>query len=136
MIPIQVLVVGYDGAWRCPYHPRNSIVSDMSTGLYICRFEPAVTSVEDNQNIPSEFLLAQNYPNPFNPSTRIKFSVAENVFVNLEVYNMLGEKVAQLINEIKPAGEYEIDFDATGFQSGIYLARLTSGKRSSIIKMS
>jgi hypothetical protein len=62
--------------------------------------------------------------------------VAENVFVNLEVYNMLGEKVAQLINEIKPAGEYEIDFDATGFQSGIYLARLTSGNRSSIIKMS
>ena len=49
---------------------------------------------------------------------------------------MLGEKVAQLLNEIKPSGEYEIDFDATGFNSGIYLARLTAGNRSSIIKMS
>ena len=128
----------YDGAWGVdPYLPSgNSIVSDMSTGLYICRFEPPVTSVEENQNIPLEFLLAQNYPNPFNPSTRIKFSLPENDFVNLEVYNMLGEKVAQLVNEIKPAGEYEIDFVAAGFNSGIYLARLTAGNRSSIIKMS
>ncbi|HEY6625864.1 MAG TPA: choice-of-anchor B family protein [Ignavibacteriaceae bacterium] len=128
----------YDGAWGVdPYLPSgNSIVSDMSTGLYICRFEPPVTSVEDNQNGPLEFSIAQNFPNPFNPSTRIKFSVNKTDFVKLEVYNLLGEKVAQLVNEIKPAGEYEIDFNATGFQSGIYLARLTSGNRSNAIKMS
>jgi choice-of-anchor B domain-containing protein len=80
--------------------------------------------------------LKQNYPNPFNPSTKIKFSVPENEFVNLSVYNLLGEKVAELVNETKAAGEYEVDFNAANLPSGIYVAKISSGEYNQSIKMS
>jgi choice-of-anchor B domain-containing protein len=128
----------YNGAWGVdPYLPSgNTIVSDMATGLYICKFNPPVTSIEDNKNIPEEFFLEQNFPNPFNPSTRIKFSLAENNFVNLTVYDMLGNEVAILVNETKSAGTYEVSFEASNLPSGIYFARLKAENQSSIIKMS
>ncbi len=84
---------------------------------------------------PSEFVLNQNYPNPFNPSTKIKYSLAENGFVNLSVYNMLGEKVAVLVNENMNSGEHVLNFDASSLPSGIYLAKLTSGSQVKTIKM-
>ena len=86
--------------------------------------------------IPAKFVLKQNYPNPFNPSTQIRYSIANSEFVNLTVYNSLGEKVAGLVNESKPAGEYTVTFDAGNFSSGIYIARITAGSFIQIIKMS
>jgi hypothetical protein len=128
----------YDGAWGVdPYLPSgNSIVSDMSTGLYICKFEPPVTSVEDNQNTPSDFSLSQNFPNPFNPSTTIKYSLPENGFVNLSVYNPLGEKVSELVHQELIAGEYQTNFDAVNLPSGVYIAELKYGNAIKTIKMS
>jgi len=86
--------------------------------------------------IPAKFVLKQNYPNPFNPSTQIRYSIANSEFVNLTIYNSLGEKVAELVNESKPAGEYTVTFDAGNFSSGVYIARITAGSFVQIIKMS
>jgi hypothetical protein len=80
--------------------------------------------------------LKQNYPNPFNPSTKIKYSVPQSGFVNLSVYNLLGEKVTELVNETLTSGEYEADFNATGLPSGIYIAKLSSDNHIQTIKMS
>ena len=128
----------YNGAWGVyPYLPSgNIIISDMVTGLYICEFIPAVTSIEDENKIPNNFILAQNYPNPFNPSTQIKYSVPKTGFVNLSVYNLLGEKVAELVNNVISAGEYQNNFDASHLPSGVYIAKLISGSYSKSIKMS
>lgn len=78
---------------------------------------------------PLDFALYQNYPNPFNPSTKIKFSIpyvgtSLMKFVQLKVYDILGNEVATLVNEYKPAGSYEINFDARGLTSGIYFYQL------------
>jgi hypothetical protein len=73
------------------------------------------------------FRLDQNYPNPFNPKTNIRFRIAEFGFVSLKVFDVLGNEIATLVNEDKPADEYEIIFDATGLTSGIYFYKLTAG---------
>jgi len=83
----------------------------------------------------SAFQIKQNYPNPFNPSTKIRFAVPENKFVNLSVYNLLGENVVELVNEVKDAGEYEVNFNAANLPSGIYIAKINAGTYSQSIKM-
>lgn len=75
-----------------------------------------------------EFKLHQNYPNPFNPSTTINFDVANVGLVKLEVYDLLGRKVASLVNEVKSSGSYTATFDASNLSSGIYFARLESAQ--------
>ncbi len=69
---------------------------------------------------PSSFQLEQNYPNPFNPSTSLKYTVSSPQSVLLKVYDVLGNEVATLVNEEKPAGTYEVEFNANGLTSGIY----------------
>ncbi|MGE5806432.1 MAG: T9SS type A sorting domain-containing protein, partial [Ignavibacteria bacterium] len=73
------------------------------------------------------FKLEQNYPNPFNPSTTINFSVQKNVLVSLIVYDALGSEVATLVNEEKPAGDYLVNFNASGISSGTYFFVLKAG---------
>ncbi|MBN1634691.1 MAG: T9SS type A sorting domain-containing protein [Ignavibacteria bacterium] len=85
--------------------------------------------------VPVQYALHQNYPNPFNPVTSIKFDIPINGFVNLEVYDVLGKKVATIINEVKTAGSYRVDFNATDLTSGIYFYRITSGDYTEIRKM-
>ncbi len=90
----------------------------------------STTGVEDN--IKYEFALQQNYPNPFNPSTTIKFTVPSEVKgetsnVKLIVYDMLGRKVATLIDETKSSGIYEVQFDASNLSSGMYFYKLSAG---------
>ena len=84
---------------------------------------------------PFDFALEQNYPNPFNPSTNIRYSVPENSLVNIKVYNIVGQEVAELINENKSAGKYDITFNSNGLASGIYLVKMQAGDFSSSIKM-
>jgi 1,4-alpha-glucan branching enzyme len=83
--------------------------------------EPELT---DGQ--PGQFRLYQNYPNPFNPTTNITYDIAQNGKVTLEVFDVVGRKVAELVNETKTAGNYTVRFDASTLSSGIYFARLTS----------
>lgn len=91
--------------------------------------------IEIDINVVSEFSLSQNYPNPFNPSTKISFNLAKTSNVKLAIFNTLGEKVAELINEIKTAGNYDIEFNAVDLSSGIYLYRLEAGDFVSTRKM-
>jgi|5_EtaG_2_1085323.scaffolds.fasta_scaffold13719_1 hypothetical protein len=83
-------------------------------------------SIDDEIDAPTEFTLGQNYPNPFNPTTNINYSVGEAGPVNITVYNVMGQKVAELLNTTKNAGSYQITWNATGVASGIYYYRLTA----------
>jgi hypothetical protein len=78
-------------------------------------------------NETEEYSLWQNYPNPFNPNTAIDYSIKSKGLVTLKVYDMLGTEVAELVNENKEAGNYSVDFNASGLPSGIYFYTLTSG---------
>jgi hypothetical protein len=77
--------------------------------------------------IPNNYSLRQNYPNPFNPSTTINYSIAKDGAVKLKVYNLIGEEVVTLVNEVKQAGNYNISFNASTLPSGIYFYKLESG---------
>ncbi|HSD62629.1 MAG TPA: S8/S53 family peptidase, partial [Ignavibacteriaceae bacterium] len=88
-----------------------------------------------NVKLPLEYSLLQNYPNPFNPSTKIKYSVPENSNVKISVFNTLGEKVAELVNQQKNAGTYEVDFNAANLSSGLYFYRLEAGNKVFTKKM-
>ncbi|MBU0473797.1 MAG: T9SS type A sorting domain-containing protein [Bacteroidetes bacterium] len=101
-----------------------------------------VNNVEQiSSGIPTIYKLEQNYPNPFNPSTTIKYSIPRNTEyysvnqVTLKVFNILGQEVAELVNEVKSAGNYEINFNASYLTSGVYFYKIQSGKYSSTKKM-
>jgi hypothetical protein len=89
-----------------------------------------LTSVRVQSEQPSGFSLEQNYPNPFNPSTTIQFSIPEQSFVKLEIFNTLGEKVSTLVSELLYAGSYKYEWSAGNLPSGIYFYRLISGGQS------
>jgi N-acetylneuraminic acid mutarotase len=83
------------------------------------------TPVQKMQNKPESFLLEQNYPNPFNPTTRIVYRINKNARVDLTVYDLLGQKIATLIDEEKAAGEHSVNFDASRYCSGVYYYSLS-----------
>ena len=82
---------------------------------------------EPQAAVISEFRLQQNYPNPFNPSTNIQYAIGSRQFVSLKVYDILGREIATLVNEEKPAGNYELEFDGTALPSGVYFYQLKAG---------
>lgn len=106
------------------------------TGDYgrIAKFT-GTTSVENQNVIPNKFTLEQNYPNPFNPSTKISWQSPAAGWQTLKVYDILGNEIATLVNEEKPAGTYEIEFDGSVLSSGIYFYKLTAGAFSETRKM-
>lgn len=86
------------------------------------------TTYIGNQEKPiNEFKLMQNYPNPFNPATSIEYTVIGNEFINLKVYDILGNEIAHLVNEEKERGRYKVNFNASNLTSGIYIYRLSAG---------
>jgi len=102
----------------------------------IMGYKDFVTDVEPvNTVIPSAYALDQNYPNPFNPTTNINFSIPNEAFVTLDVYNAIGQKVASLVNEDKSAGTYTVDFNATNLTSGIYFYKITADNFTDTKKM-
>jgi hypothetical protein len=88
-----------------------------------------------NLSIPDRYELQQNYPNPFNPSTKIEYAIPEEGFVNLTVYNLIGQVVEEIVNEYKRAGYYDVTFNANNLSSGFYIYRITSGKFNTTKKM-
>jgi hypothetical protein len=88
-------------------------------------FSGTASAVNDAVGVPQAFALEQNFPNPFNPSTIIRFSVSQPGHVSLKVYNILGVEVASLVNEQKEAGTFNVNWNAVGLPSGMYLYRMS-----------
>jgi hypothetical protein len=97
------------GVWRRP-------LSEMISAVYLSSSE-----------LPTEFSLEQNYPNPFNPVTNFQFSIVNRQLTILKVYNVLGQEVATLVNEVKQPGTYTVQWDASGMASGMYFYRIQAG---------
>ena len=121
---------------------------DNRTGIYqiwTVPIEISSVDVEQTPEIISEFRLEQNYPNPFNPSTNIRFRISDFGFVSLKIFDVLGNEVATLVDEYKPAGSYEVEFSAIGgsasggnatdLPSGIYFYKLQAGSFTDTKKM-
>jgi hypothetical protein len=87
----------------------------------------ALENYSDGTGLPKEFKLEQNYPNPFNPSTRINYQLPEKKHVSLKIYDIRGTLVATLIDKEVDAGYHAIEWNASGFASGVYFYRLKSG---------
>jgi hypothetical protein len=127
--------------------PDNWIVQDILPGQYVnldslpfIQIDPLsipgletkltdeiVVSVDNEESIPSTFSLEQNYPNPFNPTTKISWQSPVNSWQSLKIYDVLGNEVATLVDEYKPAGIYEVNFNAVELPSGIYFYKLQVG---------
>jgi hypothetical protein len=88
-----------------------------------------------NSEIPNEYSLSQNYPNPFNPATNINFSIPQQSYVSLKVYDMLGREISVLVNGEFPAGNYTVDWNAVNFTSGVYFYTMKTGAYSETKKM-
>lgn len=98
--------------------PRDTNDFSLITGIHYA-----------SSNKPEEYVLNQNYPNPFNPTTIISYSLPENNFVLLKIYNILGEETATLVNKKQNAGNYNVEFNGNDFSSGIYFYSLFIGDK-------
>jgi len=115
-----VIASGYTGA----VSNGVQIYTDVITGV-----------VNTSTEIPKEYSISQNYPNPFNPTTKINFALPKSGFVSLKIYDLLGREVASLVNEVKSAGQYTADFNASQFTSGIYFYKIEANGFSQVKKM-
>jgi len=118
----------------------------LKTGIYYYRLKQVdydgtfeySSIVEANVTVPIEYALQQNYPNPFNPSTKINFSLAADSRVMLKIYDILGQEVSTLLSGELSAGEHQLDFNAAGLNSGVYIYKLdaegVNGKNFSSVK--
>jgi hypothetical protein len=106
-----------------------AVLNDGTNGrkLYFLQNGPDISSVQGEEIKSFDYLLSQNYPNPFNPSTVISYQLSVIGFVTLKVYDILGREIATLVNEEKPAGEYEVEFNAANLPSGIYFYQIKAG---------
>ena len=150
-IPVQWtahdLIVNYYEAWPVfgidfDYDGDTDILTTAATARQITLLEniTITTNVDDESyDSPTDFYLFQNYPNPFNPLTKIKYSVPHQSKVIIKVFDVLGNEIETLVNEEKPSGNYEVEFDALTFPSGIYFYRIQAGyflqtKKMNLIK--
>ncbi len=114
------------------YSVNDTMWQEMGQKYFVCNFSTgevlqSTNGVVSAKDQPRTFSLSQNFPNPFNPSTRISYSIAARSQVVLAVFNTLGQKVAELVNEVKDAGSYDVTFNTRGLASGVYLYRIQAG---------
>ena len=117
----------FAGNWVSGNHPQIAVAVKY---LQIPAAQVIAGTGDDRGELPSSYVLAQNYPNPFNPSTTIRYELPVRALVTLKVYNLLGQEVATLVNEEKDAGSYQVEFDGTGFSTGVYFYRMRAGSPS------
>ncbi len=132
--------------------PGNWIVQDILPGQYVdnltalgitpfaipgleTKLTDELVSVDNEKEIPVSAFLEQNYPNPFNPSTKISWQSPVSGDVTLKVFDILGREVVTLVNEFKPAGRNEVDFNAVAIPSGVYFYQLKAGEYTAVKKM-
>ncbi|HEY5534781.1 MAG TPA: T9SS type A sorting domain-containing protein [Ignavibacteria bacterium] len=97
--------------------------------------DSTISNITSTGEIPDKYSLFQNFPNPFNPKTVISFQLPVDGLITLKVYDMLGREVSTLVNEVKKAGYYTVDFNASQFSSGVYFYRLVTDGLSVTKKM-
>jgi hypothetical protein len=136
LITISVEAVSVDSAHVVFVEAVDYLAGVDSLGItkIYDNFGGSVTGVRKLVEDPTDYTLFQNYPNPFNPNTTINYSLAKAGNINLMVYNAIGSKVATLVNEYKPAGNYSVQFKGIGLSSGIYFYRMESGNYSAAKK--
>lgn len=119
------------------------LATNSGIGAYWCKEDPlysggSLTNFEEKKSVNavvSDYSLEQNYPNPFNPTTRITFSLPSTEFISLEVYDLLGQKVATLATGVYSSGTHSVSFDAKGLNSGIYIYTLNTRSKTLAKKM-
>ena len=143
----------YDGTWTS-YTTEDGLAGNNVTDVAIApdgtvwaattngisKFVPSTTIVEGDKDTPSEFAVIGNFPNPFNPETCIQFTLPEDGMVNLAVYNIMGQKVRELVADSMQAGTHSVTWDGkddsgNAVSSGIYLSRLVSGENVAANRM-
>lgn len=97
---------------------------DSNMSLAFERYNNLITTVDKKEELPNRITLYQNYPNPFNPTTTIKFTLPKKQFVEMKIYNSIGQLVKELVNKELPGGVHEIVFNANGLASGVYFYRM------------
>jgi hypothetical protein len=131
------LVIGQD-AHVPPRNDDANRIRDPARGEYkfsLFKSSSVATSTDEITEIAREFKLEQNYPNPFNPTTNIRYSIDVDTDVRLDVFNLIGQRVATLVNQKQTVGTYIISFDASRLSSGLYFSRLQAGGKVQTQKM-
>ena len=126
-----------DHAWRQTF---NSSTGNFTSAFshnanFVDILWPGATAVDDETISINKYALEQNYPNPFNPSTSIRFSIPVSGNVKLAVYNILGQEVKTLLNEIKESGTHTVNFNAADLSSGVYIYKIESSGLTQTRKM-
>jgi len=127
-----------DHAWRLSFNSSTGdVVQDFTHNTNFTDIQwPNPSEVNEIEFAGlKDYKLQQNYPNPFNPSTKIRFSIPSNEFVTLKVYNVLGSEIVTLINDELNAGSFEVDFNASGLNSGVYFYVISTKNFTSTRKM-
>ncbi len=124
---------------NAPLHPDSSNTTSIFISYLLIDENGDTVTVVDKKETPviKNFTLEQNYPNPFNPSTTIKYTIKENGNVKLVIYDVIGRKITELINEYKNKGEYKIQFDTLKYNlvSGVYYYQLIHNNNYTVKKM-
>jgi len=129
--------------WTYTYDVNNNMIENLKQGWLDSNwvnyrkftYTYIITRIEQLADGIETYSLSNNYPNPFNPTTYIKYQIPELSFVTLKVYDVLGNEIATLVNEEKPAGKYEVEFDGAGLPSGIYFYRIQTSSFHETKKM-
>jgi hypothetical protein len=112
------------------------IVAVGDNGLIIKSKNNGITWVDEkNTLVKSKFALSQNYPNPFNPSTTINYSLPEKANVTITLYDLLGNEIQEIVDDVKAAGNYKISFNANDLASGVYFYQIKAGNFFATKKM-
>ncbi|MCU0405535.1 MAG: T9SS type A sorting domain-containing protein [Ignavibacteriaceae bacterium] len=137
--------VGFVEGYGTTTEPQaySFIDSKLETGSYTYRLKQIdfdgsfeySNEIKAEVEIPLAYSLEQNYPNPFNPSTKISYSIPADGYVKLAVYNLLGEEVATIVNSFQKADRYEVNFNASGLSSGVYVYKIESANYTSSRKL-
>lgn len=137
--------IGYTAGFGTTTEPKtySFIDSKLETGSYTYRLKQIdfdgsyeySDEINVDVELPLQYALEQNYPNPFNPSTKISYSIPEDGFVKLAVYNLLGEEVATVVNSFQKADRYEVNFSASGLSSGVYVYKIEAANYTASKKL-
>ena len=114
---------------------RKTLYITAGNSVYRIRLATTSGTKDRGENLPLKFKLYQNYPNPFNPNTTIRFTLKQGGFTKLEIFNELGSKIKDLINQYLTGGNHDVEFNASDYVSGVYYYKLASSNFTSAGKM-